>query len=482
MKSLSLKLGAALVLVAVMAVAIMAILINQYTKSEFQTYVSANPSFSEAVSNTLAVYYLQNDKSWDGVEEIIPPLLAFNGDRLVLADTSGFIVADTAGELAGTPVSQTGLTGAYYVELFRPRTIIGQYYYIAGHTGGSGGMGSGMGSGMGGGPGAGNTGSGSTVVITNAEEDFLTQTNRWLWISGGLAVAAAIVIAGILAAQISQPLRALNAGARELAAGNLSHRVEVKSGDETGRLAESFNIMADGLERSEQSRKRLLADVAHELRTPLTVINGTVDAMIDGVLPTDERQLGIIKEESVLLTRLIADLRDLSMAEAGQLKLDLSPIDLGDLACRKMDQFRPLAEAKEITLHCQNPGQLPPISGDWVRLEQVLANLLSNALRHTPDGGRISLELAPGQLGNHPAVTISLSDTGEGMNPEALNHIFDRFYRVEDSRSRLEGGAGLGLSIVKQMVLAHGGKVSVQSQPNKGTMFTIILPAITKES
>ena len=475
MRSLTFKLGAALVIVAVAAVAVMAVLTNQYTRSEFQSYVSTNPSFAEAISNSLAVYYLQNHSSWDGVGEIMPSFLAFNGDRLVLADSGGTIVADTGGELVGVPVNQTGLFGPYYVELFRPRTVIGQFYYIAGHTGG--GMGSGMGSGMGGmGPG-GTTGGGSTVVVTNAEEDFLSQTNRWLWISGALAVAAAIIIAIIMASQISRPLRALNAGARELAAGNLSHRVRVGSRDETGKLAESFNVMAEALERSEQSRKRLLADVAHELRTPLTVINGTVDAMIDGVLPTDERQLGTIKEESLLLTRLIADLRDLSLAEAGRLKLDKSVIDLGDLACRKLEQFRPLAETKGIGFRCQNPGNLPPVTGDWVRLEQVLANLLSNALRHTPEGGSVEISLNETSLNGSPAVAVAVSDTGEGMASEELAHIFDRFYRVEDSRSRDEGGAGLGLAIVKQMVDAHGGRVSVDSAPGRGTTFTVTLPA-----
>lgn len=479
MKSLTFKLGAALIIIAVTAVAVMAFLTNQYTRSEFQTYVSANPSFSEAISNTLAVYYLQNDNSWSGIEEIMPSFLAFTSDRLVLADSSGTIVADTDAQLAGTTVTQAGLTGAVYIELYRPRTIIGQFYYIAGHTGG---MGSGMGSGMGGGPGPGSIGGGGTVVVTNAEEDFLAQTNRWLWVSGGLAAAVAIAVALVLASQISRPLRALNNGARELAAGNLSHRVTVKSGDETGRLAESFNMMAEGLEKSEEARKRLLADVAHELRTPLTVINGTVDAMLDGVLPTDEQQLGTIKEESVLLTRLIADLRDLSLAEAGQLKLGLSTIHLGSLSCRKLEQFRSLAETRSITLKCHDPGNLPPISGDWVRLEQVFSNLLSNALRHTPDGGSVEVSLSETSLEGSPAISVGVSDTGEGIAPEELEHIFDRFYRGEDARSRNDGGAGLGLAIVKQMVTAHHGWVSVQSVPGQGTTFTVTLPVEQEKS
>jgi len=454
-KSLAWKLGAALVLVAVIAVAVMAIITNQNTNREFRSYVETNPVFVDTVSRTLAVFYVQNRGVWTGVDEILPQLLAVAGDRLVVADSSGMIVGDSAGTLIGNTVSQSNLTNGYPI-----RTMMG-------FQGGMGGGGQTV---------------GQLYYISQtgiaAEQNFLNQTNRWLWLSGGIAVILAVVLAVVLAVNFIRPLKALNAGAREIAAGNLAHRVEVRSGDETGRLAESFNAMAGSLEKSEEARKRLLADVAHELRTPLTVISGTVDAMIDGVLPADERQLETIKGETVVLTRLIADLRDLSLAEAGKLKLELSKIDWADLIERKLDQFRPLTETKKISLNFDGAPGLPPVVADWVRLDQVLANLLSNGIRHTPEGGRITVSLKPAQLDGKPAVRAAISDTGEGMPAEALEHIFDRFYRIEDSRARTEGnGAGLGLAIVKQMISALGGTVSVESEPGKGSTFFVTLPA-----
>jgi signal transduction histidine kinase len=465
-RSLAWKLGSALVLVAVIAVAVMSLLTNLSTGREFRSYVSANPMFAESVGNALAIYYLQNQGNWSGIDAGLPDLLAFDGDRLVLADSSGTIVGDTAGILIGQPVSQSGLSGGRYIQLFHQRsTIIGQFFYL-GQAVGPGGM-----MGMGG------------HGVNQAEQDFLDQTNRWLWLSGGIAAAIAVALAVVLAFQFIRPLKALGAGAKEIAAGNLGHRVEVKSHDETGRLAESFNAMAGSLQKSEEARKRLLADVAHELRTPLTIINGTVDAMMDGVLPTDERQLKVIKGETVVLTRLISDLRDLSLAEAGKLKLELSTIDWADLIRRRLDQFRPLAEAKGLTLSFDSQDDLPPVAADWVRLEQVLANLLSNALCHTPEGGRIAVSLKVSQLDDKPAVTAVVADTGEGMAADELEHIFDRFYRIEDSRTRAEGnGAGLGLAIVKQMVTAHGGQVRVESELGRGSTFYVTLPAADENS
>ena len=465
MRSLALKLGGALVLVALIAVAVMALLTNLNTNREFRTYVDANPAFVETVSRTLGVVYMQNRGTWTGLNDILPQLLAFEGDRLVVAESGDTIVGDTDGLLIGQSVSQSGLTGGHLIQLS-----------MMGFQGGSGG-----------GPISGQTIGqffyvGQAGGVLDAEQNFLSQTNRWLWLSGGIAVLLAVGFAVVLATQLIRPLRALNAGARQIAAGNLGHRVEVSSRDETGRLADSFNAMAGSLQKSEEARKRLLADVAHELRTPLTVINGTVDAMMDGVLPTDERQLKIIKSETVVLTRLISDLRDLSLAEAGELKLELSVIDWADLIKRKLDQFRPLAEAKNISLAFDGQEGLPPVAADWVRLEQVLANLLSNALRHTPDGGRVTVSLQSSNLGDKPAITATVADTGEGMAAEQLEHIFDRFYRIENSRSRVEGnGAGLGLAIVKQMVTAHGGQVRVESELGKGSAFYITLPAMIEK-
>ena len=460
MRSLAWKVGGSLVLVALIAVAVMAYLTNQNTHREFHTYIEANPVFEDTVARTLGLVYMRG--GWSDISGVLPQLLAFQGDRLVVADANNIIVGDSAGLAVGQTVSQAGLTGGHPVQKVTgfpspgqpPETsgvqLVGQFYYL-GQAGG----------------------------VLDAEQNFFNQTNRWLWLSGGLAVAIAIILAAGLAYNLIRPLRALGAGANEIAVGNLSHRVEVKSRDETGKLAESFNLMAGSLEKSELSRKRLLADVAHELRTPLTIINGTVDAMIDGVLPIDERQLKTIKGETVVLTRLINDLRDLSLAEAGKLTLEKSNIDLVDLIQWKLEQFKPLADAKSVTLIFNGAKGLPPVSADWVRMEQVLANLLSNAIRHTSEGGRVTVSLSDATLNGKPAVTAAVTDTGEGIAADQLEHIFDRFYRIENSRARNEGnGAGLGLAIVKQMVTAHGGEVRVESKPDEGSTFFITLPAV----
>ena len=460
MKSLAWKIGGSLVLVALIAVSVMAFLTNQNTNREFRTYIQANPAFEDTVARTLGLVYVRG--GWSGLSDVLPQMLAFEGDRLVVADVNNVIVGDSANLSVGQTVSQTGLTGGHPVDTITgfpspgqvPGSanvqVVGQFFYL-GQAGG----------------------------VLYAEQNFLNQSNRWLWASGGIAVAIAMGLAAVLAYNFIRPLRALSAGANEIAAGNLSHRVDVKSKDETGKLAESFNVMAGSLEKSEEARKRLLADVAHELRTPLTIINGTVDAMIDGVLPTDERQLQIIKGETVVLTRLINDLRDLSLAEAGRLKLEKSVIDWADLIQWKLEQFRPIADAKGVTLTFDGVAGLPPVSADWVRMEQVLANLLSNAIRHTPEGGKVTVYLSDSKLDGKPAITAAVADTGEGIPADKLEHIFDRFYRIEDSRARTEGnGAGLGLAIVKQMVAAHGGEVRVESKPGEGSSFFITLPAV----
>ncbi|XUX00841.1 MAG: ATP-binding protein [Dehalogenimonas sp.] len=459
MKSLAWKLGAALVLVALISVAVMAFLVNRTTSREFKSYIETNPAFADTISRTLAVVYMQNRGSWTGLSNILPQFLVFEGDRLVVADISGTIMADTNNSLTGKTVNESGLTGGYAIRIMGMGfqgggsgggQLIGQFFYI------------------------------SQSEAVNAEQNFLDETNRWLWFSGGLAVLLAVGLAFILAVNFIRPLRALNMGANEIAAGKLGYRVEVRSKDESGQLAESFNAMAESLQRSEEARKRLLADVAHELRTPLTVINGTVDAMIDGVMPTDENQLKIIKGETLVLTRLISDLRDLALAEAGKLKLEKTTIDWSDLIRRKLEQFRPLAEVKGINLKFESQSRLF-IYADWVRMEQVMANLLSNAIRHTLPGGMVTVNLAESMFNSKPAVTAAVTDTGEGISADRLGHIFDRFYRVEDSRARTEGnGAGLGLAIVKQMIGAHGGEVRVESAPGKGSTFFVTLPVKEK--
>jgi len=305
-----------------------------------------------------------------------------------------------------------------------------------------------------------------------AEEDFLDQVNDSLWKVGLITAAVALLIGLILTRQIARPIRALISGARHLTKGELSYRVDAKSHDEIGELADSFNIMASSLEKGEQSRRQLTADITHELRTPLTIIEGTVDGMIDGVFKSDSEHLSTIKEQTSMLTHLISDLRDLSLAESRQLKLNLTSTDMVKLVQRVVSSYEINAQEKNIRINLEKATQIPEIRIDPIRMEQVISNLLTNAIRHTPSGHNIDINVKNDEGG----LVISVADTGEGIAPEDLPHVFERFYRSDTSRSRKEGGTGLGLAIVKQMVEAHGGKVWVESKIGMGSIFNILLP------
>lgn len=317
--------------------------------------------------------------------------------------------------------------------------------------------------------------------MTTAEQNFLSRINTSLWIAGLIATVVAMVLGLLLTRQITRPVRALTKGARHIAKGDLDYRVKIKSKDEIGELALSFNSMADSLEKGKQARRRLATDIAHELRTPLSVIEGMVDGMLDGVFEPTRDNLNSIKEETALLTRLISDLRELSLAESGQLKLELAPTDLTALVQRKLSQAELKAQEKDIELKVHTARQIPKANADSTRIEQVMGNLIDNAIRHTPAKGSItvSIDMVASDHAHQidqPHLIISVADTGEGIPAEHLPGIFERFYRVEDSRSRSAGGAGLGLAIVKQMVEAHGGKVWVESEPGRGSIFYMALP------
>ena len=247
----------------------------------------------------------------------------------------------------------------------------------------------------------------------------------------------------------------------------------MQSQDEIGQLALTFNQMADSLAKHEELRRSLIADVAHELRTPLTVIQGNLEAMMDGLLPANPQEIATLRDEAALLSRLVADLRLLSLAEAGQLKLERVKTDPVELVTRAVESFRLQAQTSDVQLNLEFAPDLPQIEVDLGRMTQVIRNLLSNALRHTPEGGKVAITC---QTNPEHEFLVAVSDTGEGIFPEDLPYIFDRFYRADKSRSRVSGGSGIGLAIVKQLVEAHGGKVWVTSELGQGTTFGFTLP------
>ena len=272
-----------------------------------------------------------------------------------------------------------------------------------------------------------------------------------------------------------RPLSQLTAATNALAAGDLSRQVPVTSADELGRLANDFNQMARALELSESQRRQLLADTAHDLRTPIAVMRSHLEAMLDGVFPMTTENLAAIHEETLHLGRLVEDVRLLSLAETGQLPLEKKPVDLQELAGQVVSAFAPLAEADGVQLD-SDLQQVPTITADGARLHQVLANLISNALRFAPlgypDPPAVTVTLQPGD----GQVFITISDTGPGLTAEQQARVFDRFWRSDAARDRQGGNSGLGLAISKSIVEAHGGTITVHAAPDEGATFTISLP------
>lgn len=295
------------------------------------------------------------------------------------------------------------------------------------------------------------------------------------WILGpasGLCLTGAVFFGAILlilftTRRVARPLDDLMDAAGHVEAGDYGARVREAGPRQVRDLARAFNSMTERLQTNEEQRRRLLADVTHELRTPLTVIQANLEGMVDGVYPRDDEHLAPVLEETRVMSRLIEDLRTLSLAESGTLKLHKEPTDLSILAGETVASFQAQAKAGGVTLNVEVPSELSLLEIDPVRIREVLANLIANALRHTPAGGAITI------TGNNGGdrVTISVVDTGTGISAADQPHVFDRFYKSEQSR-----GMGLGLAIAKNLVAAHGGDISAQSEPGLGTTIRFTLP------
>lgn len=305
------------------------------------------------------------------------------------------------------------------------------------------------------------------------------QTALLVWIGGcGLALALPLLAVSLAVSayrRVATPLTSVMAAADAVAGGDLSVRVPETGSGEFGRLAQSFNRMTEELSHADQLRRNLTADVAHELRTPLHIIQGNLEGILDGVYEPTPDHLQATLDETRQLARLVDDLRTLSLAEAGQLPLQKEAVNLADLLADAATSFSGQAEARGITLNLESeclPANLT-VFADAGRLDQVLGNLIVNAIRHTPSGGQITLsgQAAPG------AITILVRDNGEGISPDDLPHIFDRFWRGDRARTHRGGvGGGLGLAIARQLVQAHGGQIGVESELGQGATFTITLP------
>lgn len=303
---------------------------------------------------------------------------------------------------------------------------------------------------------------------------FLLQLRRATWLAAMAGGVAAVLLGIVVARYLTAPLRQMSAAAARIGTGDLTQEVPVPSNDELGGMARAFNSMTADLRRLEDSRRQLVADIAHELGTPLAVLQANLEGMLDGVVAATPDRLAALHTQVRLLARLVNDLRDLSLAQAGKLVLNRAPVDLGALASDAAAAVAPYAGERGVVIESRVASGLPPVIVDRDRLMQVVHNLLDNAIRHTPGGGtvKVLVEARP------DVVRLSVTDTGPGIPPEETDRIFDRFYRLDPARSRMSGGTGLGLAIVKTLVEAHGGRVSVASRVGEGSTFTVTLPLI----
>ena len=297
-------------------------------------------------------------------------------------------------------------------------------------------------------------------------------TNRSLILAGAGAGLIGLLLVSLISQRMLGSVRSLTAASRKMSAGDLSQRVPEGSRDEVGQLARTFNAMAGQLENAERQRRNMVADVAHELRTPLSNIQGYVEAVRDGVLEPDRLTIGTIHQQVLYLADLVEDLRLLTETEADDFRLSREPGSLVETVRESVDGARAKAEARGVVLSVDLPAGSPMITVDRTRISQVVGNLLDNAVRHTPTGGRVTVAVAVGQS----MASVTVADSGEGIPADVLPFVFDRFYRADPSRSRATGGAGLGLTIARKLVEAHGGSIRVESEAGQGASFTFDLP------
>lgn len=440
--SLRFRLLLSLIAVVIVVIGTVAALAIRTTTREFERYVERNSILHDRRLQGMLAGHFDQYGSWDNVQSLVEQMSNMSGERIILANEYNLIVADSDSKLIGRDASSgTAGTGVMITWLEVP---VG-YLYVQ-RTGG--------------------------LPPGSPEAIFLRSVNRWLLAGGIAAIMVAVILAATLSRRILRPVEALTGAAQRMEKGDLSQRVAVSTRDEIGELGHAFNSMADGLARMEQLRRNMTSDIAHELRTPLSNIRGYLEALQDGVAQPSTEVIGSLHDEAMLLTRLVDDLQELALAEAGQLKLVLQPTAVEQVVSQVVNVMQPTAASKGLTLQTDMQSDLPSVMADPGRLAQVLQNLVNNAITHTPAGGQITVTTTADAM----RILTRVRDTGIGIAPEHLPHVFDRFYRVDQSRARATGGAGLGLAIVKQLVEAHGGQVWAESTPGLGSTFSFTLP------
>ncbi len=435
-----------MVAVIMITVGMTALLANQAAIAEIEQAQEQVEAIRDQRLITLVTRaYLQN-RRWEDSQQLLEYAAELYGGRVVITNNVRTVVADSHWTFIGRPLAPNISSRASYAlsnDQGRLGTLLVNPELPAY----------------------------STAAAEFPRKGLISFLNIYLVLSGLLAVAVAMILTFFVSHRMLSRIESLARVSRLAAQRDFSARAEITSRDELGELSRTFNSMLEELSRTEEIRRNLVADVAHELRTPVTNIRGYVEGIGDGVISPDQATLDSIHSETLLLGRLIEDLQDLALAESGQMDLRIQPCHLGELVASAAASVQPLAQEKQVDLSVGQASKIV-INADPQRISQVLRNLLVNAVTHTPADGQVLIQAD--QKNGHASITVK--NTGAGIPPEDLPHIFDRFYRVDKSRSRSTGGVGLGLTITKHLVEAHGGTIEASSQEGQGTLMVVTLP------
>lgn len=454
MNRLWVRLAVAFLAVALVAVGAVAFVVSRTTTSSFRSYVGQQNTANSSTEliRSLETHYAANG-SWAGAQEIIAGARSGHGSGSGQGRGEGpiFIVADAGYTIvAASDPAQIGRTldgderGQALGLMVESQTV---GYLIRQGAG--------------------------VQALDKSQQTFLDDVSHALVLAAGGAVALALLLGLGLAWLLVRPLRHLQQSAAAIAQGQLGTQVPVAGVDEFRAVAASFNRMSAALAEGEAVRQRMTSDIAHELRSPVSVMRGQVEAMMDGVFPLNSEQLAVVYDQTLHLGRLIEDLRTLTRAESGRLPLEMAQVEPGAFVQRILVDFTPLAQEEAILLSADIAPELPPVQADADRLRQIFANLLANALAHTPRDGRITVKVERTGTG----VSFAVVDTGPGLSRDQAAHVFERFYRTDDARQRDRGGSGLGLAITQELVKLHRGRIWVESTPGQGSAFCFELPA-----
>lgn len=436
------------IVVLIVAVGTVAIYASRSATSQFQLSIQGILDYPNLSidSKIIAINKLLATRGgertiWEDLQSLLEQLERTSKARFVIAELDGSVMADSAGDLIGEKINIT-LSKPFAAFLIEKKPVLAYIVPLQDYS------------------------------LTAIETQFHSSINRSLLIAIAVAGLVGVLLTLLLSQSILRPVDALTSAVRAMEKGDLNQRVDVHSKGELSELANAFNAMAEGLQRLEQLRRNMVTDVAHELRTPLSNVRGYLEALRDGVVEPTPDMIASVHEEVMLLTRLVADLQELALAEAGQLNLVCQPVDIREVVEKAVHSLNAQATDKDVSFQVCLPEDLPRVNTDAERMGQVLRNLLLNAMINTPSGGQIRVEARA----NNSQVEVSVQDNGIGIPAEHLPYVFERFYRADQSRARSTGGAGLGLAIVKQLVEAQGGHVEIDSKVDVGTTVTFTSP------